>query len=379
MKFLFASDSFKGSLTSQRTAQLLTQAANQVFCSPQCQWVPLADGGEGTVEAVVQAGGGRLCTSVVQNPLGAPVKAVWGRLDQKRAVLEMAAASGLPLLRPKERNLEKTSTYGTGQLILQALQQGCTDLTIAIGGSATNDGGIGCMQALGVRFLNGQGKPVAGCGGALEQIEQIDLSGLTPLCAGARFTLLCDVTNPLCGPNGATMVYGPQKGGTPEQLARLEQGMCHYRQVLKNTFGTDVSQHPGAGAAGGLGAALMLFLGAQMRPGIEEVLKLVGFSQRLEGVSLVVTGEGRTDGQSASGKVLCGVGECCLRHKVPAVALVGSLGEGAEQIYEHGIQSLFTTVDRPMQLESAMQNAETLYYAAALRMFRFLKVGMQLR
>lgn len=378
MKFLFASDSFKGSLTSQRSAQLLEQAARQVFPQVECASVAVADGGEGTVEAVVGAVGGRMHTVTVQGPLGAPVSAAWGQLGEDRAILEMAAASGLPLLRPEERDPEKTSTYGTGQLIRAALEQGCTDITIAIGGSATNDGGTGCLEALGVRFLDAQGQALHGCGASLEKIAWIDTSGLLPLAAKARFTVMCDVNNPLCGAQGATMVYGAQKGADPAMLQRLEQGMCCYRQVLEQTFGTDAGEWPGAGAAGGLGVALMLFLQAQRRSGIESVLDLIGFDQRLEGVSLVVTGEGRTDGQSACGKVLHGVGERCKRCGVPAVALVGGLGAGAEDIFAHGIESLFTTVNGPMPLETALANAEELYYSAAVRMFRLLRVGMRL-
>ena len=271
-----------------------------------------------------------------------------------------------------------TTSYGTGELIRDALDKGFRDLSIAIGGSATNDGGIGCMRALGVRFLDEDGNELSGCGGDLIKIRSIDRSGLDPRLRDTHVTVMCDVTNPLCGGNGATRTFGKQKGGTPEILDELEAGMENYRELLRREFGIDMDEEPGAGAAGGLGAALLSFLRAELRSGIETVLDLIEFDKKLEGVSLVVTGEGRADWQSAFGKVMQGVGRRCLRQGVSAVAIVGSMGDGAEQIFDYGIESMITTVNGVMPLEEALERAEELYLGAARRLFRMLRAARSL-
>ncbi len=380
MKFLFASDSFKGSLSSAQTAELLTRAAKEVFGDAAlCSGVPVADGGEGTTESVIDAVGGEKVYVDVHGPLMEPEQAYYGKLDDTRAVLEMAAASGLPMVPMDKRNPEKTTSYGTGELIRAVLEQGFTDISIAIGGSATNDGGMGCMRALGVRFLDASGSELQGFGADLKQVADIDVSGLDPRVKDAKFTVMCDVTNPLCGPDGATYTFGKQKGGTPQILDELEEGMEHYREVLQREFGTDVNFVPGSGAAGGIGAALLVFLKADLKSGIETVLDLIDFDARLADVSLVVTGEGQTDWQSCYGKVMQGVGRRCKAKGVPAVALVGSLGKGAEDIFEYGICSLMTTVDAPMSLQEALDHAKDLYYSGAVRMFRLIRTGMNLQ
>ena len=292
--------------------------------------------------------------------------------------MEMAAASGLPLVPAELRDPRNTTSYGTGELIRDALDKGFRDLSIAIGGSATNDGGIGCMRALGVRFLDGDGNELSGCGGDLIKIRSIDRSGMDPRLRDTHITVMCDVTNPLCGENGATRTFGKQKGGTPEILDELEAGMENYRELLRREFGIDMDEEPGAGAAGGLGAALLSFLRAELRSGIETVLDLIEFDKKLEGVSLVVTGEGRADWQSAFGKVMQGVGRRCLRQGVPAVAIVGSMGDGAEQIFDYGIESMITTVNGVMPLEEALERAEELYLGAARRLFRMLRAARSL-
>lgn len=369
MKFLFASDSFKGTLSTEKTAELLTKAAKQVFPQCDCAFVPVADGGEGTVDAVLSATGGGRSFVPVHDPLMRPMEASYGKMGGSRAIIEMAAASGLPLLTEDERNPAKTTSYGTGELIAAALRAGCKDITIAIGGSATNDGGMGCMSALGMRFLDAEGKVLAGTGENLIRVKQIDTSKLLLQAKEAKFTVICDVTNPLCGSNGATYTYGPQKGGTPELLERLEAGMCNFRDVISNEFGINLDIVPGSGAAGGLGGALAVFLHANMKSGIDTVLDLVDFDKKLDGVSLVVTGEGRLDWQSCFGKVVQGVGVRCKSKGIPAVALVGSIGEGAEQILNHGISRIITTAPADMSLAEAMQRAEELYLKAAVRMF----------
>ena len=378
MKFLFASDSFKGTLSSRRTAELLTRAAQEIFPGCECRCLEVADGGEGTTEAVLSAAGGRRMEAMVCGPLWERRKACYAALDGRRAVMEMAAASGLPLVPAELRDPRNTTSYGTGELIRDALDKGFRDLSIAIGGSATNDGGIGCMRALGVRFLDGDGNELSGCGGDLIKIRSIDRSGLDPRLRDTHVTVMCDVTNPLCGENGATHTFGKQKGGTPEILDELEAGMENYRELLRREFGIDMDEEPGAGAAGGLGAALLSFLRAELRSGIETVLDLIEFDKKLEGVSLVVTGEGRADWQSAFGKVMQGVGRRCLRQGVPAVAIVGSMGDGAEQIFDYGIESMITTVNGVMPLEEALERAEELYLGAARRLFRMLRAARSL-
>lgn len=378
MKFLFASDSLKGTLSSDDTGRLLAKAAKEVFPACICEGIPVADGGEGTVDAVIRAVQGQQIRVKAQDPLMQTRETYYGKLDENRAIIEMALASGYTLVPAEKRNPLYTSSYGTGELIRDALDRGFRDITIAIGGSATNDGGMGCMRALGVRFLDRAGRELMGNGSDLGRLAAIDDSGLDPRIADAVFTVMCDVTNPLCGENGATYTFGPQKGATPEILERLERGMENYRDILIRTYDMNPDTIPGSGAAGGLGAALLVFLRAQLKSGIETVLDLIEFDRRLKGVSLVVTGEGCTDWQSCYGKVVQGVGDRCRKHNVPAVALVGGMGEGGEQIYEHGIRSIVTTVNGIMPPKEAFKNAEILYYQAALRLFRLLKTGMEL-
>ena len=378
MKLLFASDSFKGTLTSDQTIELLTKAAEEVFGRCETSGVPVADGGEGTTDAVVKARNGEIITVPVHGPLMEMEQGFYGRLSGSEAILEMAAASGLPMVPEEKRNPLNTTTYGTGELLKAALDVGYTEIAIAIGGSATNDGGMGFASALGIRFLDQDGNVLEGRGEDLEKVAHIDMSGLDPAVKKAHFTVMCDVTNPLCGPDGATYTFGKQKGGTPEILDRLEKGMQNYRDVIIREFGINPDEIQGSGAAGGLGTALKVFLHAEMKSGIETVLDLIDFDARLEGVDLVVTGEGRTDWQSCFGKVMQGVGDRSAKHQVPVAALCGGLGPDYEKIYAHGISSIMTTVDGPMPLKEALDNASELYYKGAIRMFRFLQTGMQM-
>lgn len=378
MKLLFASDSFKGTLSSDQTIELLTKAAEEVFGSCETSGVPVADGGEGTTDAVVKARSGEIITVPVHGPLMEMEQGFYGRLSDTEAILEMAAASGLPMVPEEKRNPLNTTTYGTGELLKAALDAGYTEIAIAIGGSATNDGGMGFASALGIRFLDQDGNVLEGRGENLEKVAHIDMSGLDPAIQKAHFTVMCDVTNPLCGPNGATYTFGKQKGGTPEILDRLEKGMQNYRDVIIREFGINPDEIQGSGAAGGLGTALKVFLHAEMKSGIETVLDLIDFDARLEGVDLVVTGEGRTDWQSCFGKVMQGVGDRSAKHQVPVAALCGGLGPDYEKIYAHGICSIMTTVDGPMPLKDALDNASELYYKGAIRMFRFIQTGMQM-
>ncbi len=379
MKLLFASDSFKGTISSDQTIELLTKAAHEVFGECETGGVPVADGGEGTTEAVVKARKGEMVYVDVHGPLMETEHGFYGKLSDTEAVLEMAAASGLPMVPMEKRNPLHTTTYGTGELLKAALDAGYTEIAIAIGGSATNDGGMGFARALGIRFLDEDGNVLEGKGSDLGKVKHIDMTGLDPAVKKAHFTVMCDVTNPLCGPDGATYTFGKQKGGTPEILDELEKGMQNYRDVIIKEFGINPDEIKGSGAAGGLGTALKVFLGAEMKSGIETVLDLIDFDQRLRDVDLVVTGEGRTDWQSCFGKVMQGVGDRSKRNGVPVIALCGGLGKDYEKIYDHGIDSIMTTVDGPMTLKDALDNAEELYYKGAVRMFRFIKVGMKVK
>lgn len=378
MKLLFASDSFKGSLTSEKTVELLSRAAREVFGECECSGVPVADGGEGTVEAVIAAEHGEYINVKVHGPLMEETESFYGTFDGNKAVIEMAAASGLPMVPEELRNPLNTTTFGTGELILDALKRGFRDISIAIGGSATNDGGMGCARALGVKFLDQDGNELEGFGRDLARVAAIDISGLDERVKDSKITVMCDVTNPLCGKDGATWTFGKQKGATLEIQEELEKGMCSYRDVIRETFGIDCDGIPGTGAAGGLGAALMVFLGGEMKSGIETVLDLIRFGERLEGVDLVVTGEGRTDWQSCFGKVMQGVGMRAKAKGIPVLGLSGSLGKNAMDICSCGISSLMTTVNAPMPLSEALERAEELYYEGALRMFRFVRTGMEI-
>ena len=401
IKLLFASDSFKGSLSSEQTAVLLGRAARCVFDDPETDSIQAADGGEGTAAAVIEAvngqrrddvgqvaaegnsagrdaadgnAAGRMVCADVHDPLMRLISAQYGMITEDTgsmtAVIEMAAASGLTLLSEEERDPLVTSTFGTGELVLDALDKGCRNFVMAIGGSATNDGGTGLLRALGVRLLGSEDEELEGRGCDLVHMTGIDASGLDPRIRESQFTVMCDVTNPLCGLEGATMVFGPQKGADDSMAEQLEHGMCNWRDLIKEWSGIDCDEVKGAGAAGGLGAALFVFLGGKMRSGIDTLLDMAGFEERLEGCSLVVTGEGRTDRQSAYGKVVSAVGERARKKGVPVIALSGSLGEGYEAVYEHGVKKIYITKPEGMSLREAMRFAEELYYEAAVRMFR---------
>ena len=379
MKFLFASDSFKGTLSSEKIISLLTESAEKIFPGCETFGVPVADGGEGTVDAVIAVTKGNIKKVRVHGPLMEETESSYGEFHGDSAIIEMAAASGLPMVPVEKRNPLNTTTFGTGELIRDALDSGYRKISIAIGGSATNDGGMGAMAALGVKFLDKDGKELTGVGADLEKVADIDVSGIHPAVKETEFTVMCDVNNPLTGPTGATYTFGKQKGGTPEILDRLEAGMLHYAAVIREKLGVDADHFEGAGAAGGLGAAFKVFLHANMKSGIETVLDLIDFDHLLDGVDLVVTGEGRIDWQSAFGKVPSGIGMRCKKKGIPAVAIVGGMGDGAEKIYDFGVESILPTINGAMDIEEALERADELYKGAADRMFRMLRVGMSLK
>lgn len=367
MKFVFASDSFKGTLSSAEIGAMLCESARAAFPDCDCRSVTMADGGEGSVAAVLSAAGGRTVPVRAHDPLGGAVDAFYGVTDGGCAVIETAAASGLTLIDEARRDILAASSYGTGELIAHALDAGYADITLALGGSATNDGGAGAMAALGARFLDADGRTLAPNGASLRRIASIDLSHMHPRLTHARFTAMCDVNSPLTGPLGATMTYGPQKGAsTPALLGELEAGMENYARALRRAFpGRDV-EFPGAGAAGGLGAACALFLGAALKPGAEAVLDLTGFDTLLRGADLAVTGEGRADAQSVRGKAVAAVAARCKKAGVPLIALVGSAGPGADALLGCGVTGLLEVSPDGCP---PPDRAAALYRAAADRFF----------
>ena len=376
-RIVVAPDSFKGSASAREVAEAVAEGLRRGLPGVQVETVPMADGGEGTVEAVVAATGGRYVEVQATGPLGEPVRARFGLLgDGATAVIEMAAASGLPLVPPERRNPMVATTYGTGQLIRAALDRGARRLIIGIGGSATVDGGVGMAQALGARFLDARGRELGPGGGALDRLERIDLSGMDPRLRTAEILVACDVTNPLYGPEGAAAVFGPQKGATPEMVAQLDANLRRLAEVIRRDLGVDVSTLPGGGAAGGLGAGLVAFCGAHLRPGVELVMEAVGLERRLQGADLVVTGEGALDRQTPFGKTPAGVGRLARRLGIPAVAIVGSIGEGVdrETLEACGLAGIVSIVPRPMPLEQAMRQAVPLLLEAAERLAWLLQV-----
>jgi len=367
MKVTVAPDSLKESLSSVEAARAIERGVRRAAPDAEVILVPIADGGEGTTTAMVEATGGSCNEVEAADPLGRTVRAVWGLCgDGTTAVVEMASASGLELLTPDERDPMLTSTRGTGQMIAAALDAGVAKIIVGIGGSATVDGGTGMAAALGVRFLDAEGREIADCGGGrLADICDVDLSGLDPRLRGVEIVVACDVTNPLTGPEGAAAVYGPQKGASPQQVAELEAGLANLAGVIERRLGVEINDLPGAGAAGGLGAGLVAFLGARLRSGIETVLGAVRLRERMAGSDVVITAEGRADAQSAFGKATAGVAAMAAEQGIPCVVLAGSLGPGYEQLYAHGVCAAFAIVDRPMALAQALDEGAVLLARAA--------------
>jgi glycerate kinase len=377
MRIVVAPDSFKGSLSAMDVANAMEQGIHSVFPAAQVSKVPIADGGEGTVEALVAVTGGHMIYQKVIGPLGDTVDAGWGLLgDGETAVIEMAAASGLTLIPIKDRDPRLTTTYGTGQLIKAALDHDIQKIIIGIGGSATNDGGAGMAQALGVRFLDAKGQELLYGGAALAKLVTIDTAQIDPRLAKPALLVASDVDNPLCGEYGASAVYGPQKGALPEDVVELDKALRHYAEIANKVTGKNVENIPGAGAAGGLGAGLMLFTHAQLRPGIEIVLEACDFSSIVKQASLVITGEGNTDFQTAHGKAPVGIAKIAKHYNVPVVCLSGGLGRGCDDVLQQGIDALMSTVPCPMALEECMAQAAELLQSATARVCRLIQVGV---
>ena len=375
MKIVIAPDSFKDSLSAEKVADAIAAGLAEVLPHAHLVKCPMADGGEGTVEAIVAAGNGQLRRNQVQGPLGEPVEAHWGWLpDSHTAIIEMAEASGLQLVAPAQRDACISSTYGTGELIRAALDAGARRVILAIGGSATNDAGAGALQALGLGLFDDQGNSLARGGLALAGVVRIDLTGLDPRLTEVRFEIAADVNNPLCGEHGASAIFGPQKGASAEQVRLLDQALGHFADHCAQVLPKDVRDEPGSGAAGGLGFAAKAFFGAQFRPGVEVVAELVGLAEAVKDADLVITGEGRFDAQTLRGKTPFGVARIAQANGVPVVVLAGTLGEGYQALYEHGINAAFAITSGPMTLQDACDRAGQLLTDRARDIARLLSL-----
>lgn len=375
MKIMIASDSYKGSLSSLEVAQNIQKGVLEVFPDSEFEVLAMADGGEGTVEALMDSLHGTYQQIECMNPLYEKINATYGVFHDNCAIIEMASASGLPLV--KEKKIRQANTFGTGQLILDALNKGCRTIYIGIGGSATNDGGIGMAHALGIRFYDSQHQLLSPIPQNLPLIDTIDSSSLDARIQDTQIIVMCDVDNPLCGKKGASYIYGPQKGATQEDILFLDHGLQNLADVCQQTGYQNFQNVAGAGAAGGLGFGLMTFLNAKLQNGIKTILDVVHFDERIQGCQLVITGEGRIDHQSIYGKVPTGVALAAKKHHIPTIAIVGSIGENLGQIYDY-IDTIESSVDHPCSLEDALKNAGDHVYQASIRMMKAIQLGKKI-
>jgi glycerate kinase len=376
LKIVAAPNAFKESLSAPDAAMSIAAGVHRVLPDAEVIQVPVADGGDGTVEALVAATGGEIIRQQVTGPLGEPVNAYFGLLgDKQTAVVEMAVASGLHLVPEEKRNPMKTTTYGTGELIAAALDQGADHIIVGIGGSATVDGGAGMAQALGCSLLDAEGGDIPRGGEGLARLARIDLGGRHPAVSQVTVVVACDVDNPLTGPKGAPAVYGPQKGATPEMVRRLDEDLANYARVIARDLDIEVNTVPGAGAAGGLGAGLMAFLGARLKSGVDIVIEASRLEEKLAGTHLVITGEGKLDSQTAFGKAPIGVARLAKEHGIPVVALAGTLAEDAFTLVSHGIDAVFSIVPGPVSLEEAMSRADEFTSRTTEQITRLLLLG----
>jgi len=376
LKVVIAPDSFKGSMTSIETINIIGSTLKEYFPKADIKGIPIADGGEGTVKAMTYALGGELIQKDVLNPLGESITSYYGKVGHL-GIIEMANCSGITLI--KHLNPLKTSTYGTGQMIKHALNDGCTHLLIGIGGSATNDGGTGALEALGVRFIDIHHEVINDmCGEKLSKIRYIDASALDSRLKDVDVKVMCDVDNPLTGERGATYVYGPQKGADRDALRKLESGMMNYSEQLIHYFEKDYGKLPGAGAAGGLGVALSSFLKAELKSGIDIILDTAKFNELIDGADFVVTGEGRLDGQSIQGKVIDGITNRTKVKNIPVVVIAGGVAEGYEAVFDNGVDVLITLPNKPMSLEDAMNKSKDLLREKMHQFCNSLKIGMKI-
>jgi glycerate kinase len=358
MKIVIAPDSYKESLSAEEVANAIEKGFLHVFPDANIVKIPLADGGEGTVDSFISAVGGSRIYQRVTGPLGNSIDSFFGVLaNQTTAVIEMAAASGLKLIKSCDRNPWLTTTYGTGELVKAALDLGIRHIIVGLGGSATNDGGMGMLQALGVKFLDLDGIELKQGGGELGKLARIDLSNCDKRLKDTRFHVMCDVNSPLCGPLGASYFFGPQKGATQELVESLDNNLAHYAEIVFRTTGIEVRDAQGAGAAGGLGAAFLGILKQDLLPGVDVIMESVGFDKILTDSTLVITGEGCIDAQTIHGKAPVGVARAAKRHGIPVVVIAGSIGTGVESVYQHGIDAVYSVINSVCSIEDAYQFA----------------------
>ena len=376
MKVVIAPQAFKGSISALEVARAMREGVLRVVSRAETMLVPVADGGDGTLETLVESSGGQIRTAVVTGPLREKVEARWGAMgDGRTAVVEMARTSGLAMVPVEKRNPLLTTTYGLGEAIRHALDAGFRAFIIGIGGSATNDAGAGMAQALGVRLLGKDGRDLPFGGAALAELERIDMSGLDHRTSQSQFSIACDVNNPLTGPEGASAVYGPQKGATPEMVAQLDAALRHLAEVVRRDIGVEINDVPGAGAAGGLGGGLIAFLDGGLRAGVDIVLDTVGLDRHLELADLVITGEGRLDYQTVYNKAPIGVARRAKARDIPVIAISGSLGERYTEVHQHGIDAASAITCAPMSLDESYAQAAELVAAATEQALRLMKVG----
>ena len=375
MKIVIAPDSFKGSLTAMEVATAIERGIKDVFPDAVIDKVPMADGGEGTVQSLVDATGGEILAERITGPLGEMLNAEYGILgDGITAIIEMAAASGLPLVPEDKRNPMLTTTYGTGELIKAALEHGCRKLIIGIGGSATTDGGAGVAQALGAKLFDDKGKEIGFGGGELARLAKIDMSTIDARIAETKTVVACDVDNPLTGPRGAAYVYSPQKGATPEMVEKLDKALMQFAEIVKRDLGKEVNDVPGAGAAGGLGAGLMAFLNAELKSGIDIVIEAANLAEHVKDADLVITGEGMIDNQTIYGKTPIGVAKVAKQYNIPVLGIAGALSDDSDVVYKHGIDALISIAPGPISLNDAMKNGYRLVEKAAMRAGKILRL-----
>jgi glycerate kinase len=380
MRVVIAPDKFKGSLTALQAAAAMARGVSRAAPGAAIDQVPMADGGEGTTQALVAATGGSIREAQVTGPLGEPVVACFGLLgDGQTAVIEMAAASGLVLMPAGKRNPLITTTWGTGELLLAAIAAGARRVVVGIGGSATNDGGAGFGQSLGFRLLDDHGRDLEVGGGKLGQLARIDPARRRRELDGVEIAVACDVSNPLCGPEGASAIYGPQKGATPEMIEALDRNLAHFAAIVERDLGVAIKDQPGSGAAGGLGGGLVAFASGKLEPGIKLIIDAVNLAQRLKNADLCLTAEGAIDAQSAFGKTAVGVAQLARSLNCPTLALAGSIGPGAEAVLEHGIDAYFSICPGPISLDQAIDDAGLLLERATEQAVRGFLAGGQRR
>ncbi|WP_026584681.1 glycerate kinase [Bacillus sp. J33] len=379
MKIVIAPDSFKESLSALEAANAIERGFKTIFPNAEYKKMPMADGGEGTVQSLVDTTNGSIEKRMVAGPLGEPVQAFFGLMgDGKSAVIEMAAASGLHLVPAEKRNPLITSTRGTGELIAAALDLGADHIIIGIGGSATNDGGAGMVQALGGKLLDEDGNEIGPGGGSLSQLASVDLSDLDPRLDHVHIEVACDVDNPLTGPRGASAIFGPQKGATPEMAEILDHNLEHFADIVEQALGRSFRDIEGAGAAGGIGGSLLAFLNADLKRGIDIVLKAVHFEEEVKDADLVITGEGRIDSQTIYGKTPIGVAKAAKKYGVSVIGLAGSLSDDSDVVHEHGIDALFTIVPGTITLPKAFEQAAVNMERTARNIASSMKIAQKI-